>query len=118
MGSGRQDSHASQPGQWLPAVPAGRLGQVPRQDRTAGERSPIQEAALNHAGIQNADPSMENLFFEQPILNSPYDAPTRHWELDKDGQPTQRIIESRRRAEFVAPAVREAGNGQDRGEGD
>lgn len=46
---------------------------------------------------------MENLFFEQPILNSPYDAPTRHWELDKDGQPTQRIIESRRRAEFITP---------------
>jgi type III restriction enzyme len=42
-------------------------------------------------------------FFEQPILNSPYDYPGRHWELDPQGQPTQRIIEARRTAEFVTP---------------
>jgi type III restriction enzyme len=46
---------------------------------------------------------MENPFFERPILNSPYDYPTRHWELDDQGQPTQRIIERRRRAEFITP---------------
>jgi hypothetical protein len=46
---------------------------------------------------------MSNPFFEHPILNSPYDNPIRHWELDKEGQPTQRIIESRRRAEFITP---------------
>lgn len=28
---------------------------------------------------------------------------SRHWELDEQGQPTQRVIESRRRAEFVTP---------------
>jgi len=44
-----------------------------------------------------------NPFFEHPILNSPYAYPSRHWELDKDGQPTQRIIETRRHAEFVSP---------------
>jgi len=44
-----------------------------------------------------------NPFFERPILYSPYEYPTRHWELDDDGQPTQRIIENRRRAEFVTP---------------
>src|SRR5205807_8897229 len=38
-----------------------------------------------------------------PILNSPYDYPTRYWELDDQGQPTQRIIEDRRRAEFITP---------------
>src|SRR5882762_5386321 len=27
----------------------------------------------------------------------------RYWELDDLGQPTQRIIESRRRAEFITP---------------
>lgn len=43
-----------------------------------------------------------NQFFEKPILNSPYDYPARHWELI-EGQPTQQIIESRRRAEFVTP---------------
>ena len=46
---------------------------------------------------------MENRFFEQPILNSPYEYPSHHWELDKDGQPTQRIIDDRRRAEFITP---------------
>jgi type III restriction enzyme len=25
---------------------------------------------------------MSNLFFDHPILNSPYDYPERHWELD------------------------------------
>jgi len=46
---------------------------------------------------------MENLFFEQPILNSPYAYPARHWELDELGQPTQHIIENRRKAKFITP---------------
>ena len=44
-----------------------------------------------------------NPFFEHPILYSPYEYPTRHWELDDDGQPTQRIMDRRRRAEFITP---------------
>ena len=46
---------------------------------------------------------MSNPFFDHPILNSPYERPPRHWELDEQGQPTQRIIESRRRADFITP---------------
>lgn len=46
---------------------------------------------------------MTNPFFEQPILNSPYECPLWHWELDSQGQPTQRTIEARRRAEFITP---------------
>jgi type III restriction enzyme len=46
---------------------------------------------------------MSNPFFDHPILNSPYDCPRRHWELDSSGQPTQQVIESRRRAEFITP---------------
>ena len=46
---------------------------------------------------------MNNQFFERPILNSPYEYPSRHWDLDEQGQPTQRIIERRRRAEFITP---------------
>jgi type III restriction enzyme len=42
-------------------------------------------------------------FFEHPVLNSPYEYPARHWELDKDGQPTQRILPSRRTVDFVTP---------------
>ena len=29
---------------------------------------------------------MSDQFFKQPILNSPYDYPSRHWELDDKGQ--------------------------------
>jgi type III restriction enzyme len=46
---------------------------------------------------------MTNPFFDHPILNSPYEQPARHWELDPSGQPTQQIIETRRRAEFITP---------------
>ena len=42
-------------------------------------------------------------FYEHPILNSPYEYPARHWELDSEGQPTQQVIESRRGAEFITP---------------
>ena len=46
---------------------------------------------------------MSNHFFDQPILNTPYDCPTKHWELDEAGQPTQQIIDSRRSAKFITP---------------
>jgi len=46
---------------------------------------------------------MADRFFKQPILNSPYEYPTRHWELDSSGQPTQLFVENRRRAEFITP---------------
>lgn len=46
---------------------------------------------------------MSQSFFDRPILNSPYTYPGRHWELDASGQPTQRVVEARRRAEFITP---------------
>ena len=46
---------------------------------------------------------MTNPFFERPVLNSPYKYPKQHWELDETGQPTQRVIQSRRPAEFITP---------------
>jgi type III restriction enzyme len=46
---------------------------------------------------------MSNPFFDHPILNSPYEYPQRHWELDDVGQPTQKIIEHRRSAKFITP---------------
>ena len=46
---------------------------------------------------------MSASFFEHPILNSPYDHPGRHWELDQDGRPTDRIIQARRACELVSP---------------
>jgi len=46
---------------------------------------------------------MANDFFEHPILNSPYEYPSRHWELDEVGQPTQKVIARRRDAKFITP---------------
>jgi type III restriction enzyme len=46
---------------------------------------------------------MTENFFDHPILNSPYEYPGRHWELDESGQPTNQIVERRRRAEFITP---------------
>ena len=46
---------------------------------------------------------MDNRFFERPVINSPYEYPRKHWELDAQGQPTQQIIEKRRRAEYITP---------------
>jgi len=46
---------------------------------------------------------MTDTFFSAPILNSPYRVPARHWELDEHGQPTGRIAESRRKADFITP---------------
>jgi type III restriction enzyme len=49
-------------------------------------------------------PTEGNLqFFEKPILNSPYAYPSRHWELDETGQPTQKIIERRRTVQLITP---------------
>ena len=42
-------------------------------------------------------------FFERPILNSPYEPPSLHWELDADGQPTNVLIERRRQSDLITP---------------
>jgi type III restriction enzyme len=46
---------------------------------------------------------MDPTFFEAPVLNSPYQYPSRHWELDEHGQPTGHITDGRRKASFVTP---------------
>ena len=46
---------------------------------------------------------MGNPFFEAPILNSPYECPLWHWELDDQGQPTQQKINQRRDVRYVSP---------------
>lgn len=52
---------------------------------------------------------MSTEFFKHPILNSPYEYPARHWELDESGQPTTAIVERRRTAEFITPIPRPQG---------
>jgi hypothetical protein len=46
---------------------------------------------------------MSDQSFDKPILNSPYVVPGQHWEMDKEGQPTQRVTITRRTAEYVSP---------------
>ena len=53
---------------------------------------------------------MSDEFFRSPILNSPYEYPSSHWELE-DGQPTGKKIDSRRRAEFITPIPKPQGRG-------
>ncbi len=46
---------------------------------------------------------MGQSFFEVPILNSPYDYPSQHWQLDDTGQPTGLIIDARRPVDLITP---------------
>lgn len=57
---------------------------------------------------------MDNRFFEQPILNSPYEYPSRYWELDKRGQPRR----LGRPAQRHFPAFRQTETRENRGKGD
>ncbi len=46
-------------------------------------------------------------FYDEPILNSPYHAPTRHHALDDDGQPLDLApIAGRRRSKLLTPVPR------------
>lgn len=38
---------------------------------------------------------------DNPILNSPFVAPSRHWILDASGRPTGAVSEERRRSEYI-----------------
>jgi type III restriction enzyme len=40
---------------------------------------------------------------DNPILNSPFAEPSRHWLLDENGVPTGQTADGRRRSEFVVP---------------
>ncbi len=46
---------------------------------------------------------MSDQFFERPILNSPYEYPRQHWELDASGQPTGQLIDRRRLSAYITP---------------
>ena len=46
---------------------------------------------------------MPNPFFDKPILNSPYEYPGQHWDLDPSGMPTGTIVDRRRRVSLITP---------------
>ena len=55
---------------------------------------------------------MSDRFFDRPILNSPYEYPSRYWEFDETGQPTSRILDRRRRVSFITPIPKPKKRGQ------
>ncbi|MXY54624.1 MAG: restriction endonuclease [Gammaproteobacteria bacterium] len=57
---------------------------------------------------------MSDAFQKSPILNSPYEVPTRHWVLDEGRQPTDVVGEGRRAVSFISPipSTRKAGRKQ------
>lgn len=48
---------------------------------------------------------MPESFLENPILNTPYSTPMRHWVLDSKGQPTGRTRDGRRDPGYVVPVA-------------
>jgi hypothetical protein len=40
---------------------------------------------------------------DNPILNSPFEGPSRYWSLDDAGKPTGEVVEGRRRSEYIVP---------------
>ena len=55
-------------------------------------------------------------FFVQPILNSPYECPTRHWEIPKESPPTNLIISERRRSDLITPVPKSKKQRQNKNE--
>ena len=47
---------------------------------------------------------MPTSFYDQPILNSPYSFPCRHYALDDEGQPLDLPpVDGRRRSKLLTP---------------
>jgi type III restriction enzyme len=48
------------------------------------------------------EPAVSERFFNDPILNSPYERPTQHWEL-VEGIPTEESVARRRESPLITP---------------
>ena len=65
-----------------------------------------ESAAPSPARQSPAEPTADlepDAFYKRPILNSPYEYPSRHWELDKSNLPTGREAAGRRPSVYVSP---------------
>ena len=96
-GEGQRAAAAGEPGSWL----KDREPEKPRS-RTATSRG-LVDRVFSYMGARNYDDGVAQPFFEQPILNSPYEYPARHWELDENRQPTNHIVDRRRTVSFITP---------------
>lgn len=83
---------------------------------SGGERRDVEEDLNGAVAAEGAEGSMEADFHRNPILNSPYEYPARHWEMDEDNQPTSRVLKFRRpssqRSPIASSAKKRAGAGQ------
>lgn len=86
---------------------------TPRRESSRAAAVPVAVADAFRPCLDRSRSRMNAKFFEQPVLNSPYEAPGRHWKLDESGQPTHEIVARRRAADFVTPVpkARRAGRG-------
>src|SRR5688572_24594002 len=81
-----------------------RAARRARRPAPRGSRAhPALDGHRDRGGPMTVRPPGPNPFFDRPILNSPYLRPSRHWELDEQGQPTQQILESRRPVRLITP---------------
>ena len=55
------------------------------------------------AEIDDIEFCVDRPFFQNPTLNSPYECPSRHWELDECGKPTGLVVAERRDIKFITP---------------
>ena len=65
-----------------------------------------QTAGTETAVTSDAVEAPAETFYARPILNSPYEYPGRHWELDENNRPTNRIVDTRRPSAYVSPIPR------------
>ena len=100
MHDGLRDEQSAGPGVVMGHA-VKRVSVRPWQLSRAGIVSGVGRPAPLRCSLQATAHALPS-FFEQPILNSPYERPRRHWELD-EGRPTHRIVENRREASFITP---------------
>ena len=53
-------------------------------------------------------------FVDNPIITSPFDVPTFHYELDDEGQPTGAKLKDRRDSIRIVPSPPRGDGGRDR----
>lgn len=69
----------------------------PSRWKPSSERN-LGRALPTRAIDEDIENIMANPFFDQPILNSPYEGTQLHWDVDSQGQSPQEIIEAHHRA--------------------
>ncbi len=64
---------------------------------------PALPRPLQHTSGEPVTDPGPDAFYTRPILNSPYEYPDRHWELDEANLPTGHAVAGRRPSAYVSP---------------